>query len=93
MDEQAIALLTEIRDLQRQQVQNSTTALERQGEALRRQAETLVRARRGQKILGLLLACLILIYLLPLIGFGFAWHGAGTHRPATSSQPPAASSQ
>jgi hypothetical protein len=82
MDDQAIVLLTEIRDLQRQQVQNSTTALERQGEALRRQADAIARNGRGQKILGLLVAVLILFYLLPIVGFSISWltHGPGFHR-------------
>jgi len=73
MDDRTIALLAEIRDLQRQQLENSSKALERQAEAIQRQKELLGRTRRGQKFLVGLVLVLILLYLLPFIGWATGW--------------------
>ena len=72
-DDRAIALLTEMRDLMRKQVENSNTALERQAEAVKRQVEATKRAKRSQVILGWLVILLIFLSLIPAISALLRW--------------------
>jgi fatty acid desaturase len=69
-DEQIIQLLQEIRDLQKQQVENSRLALGNQQQALATQQKSVRRARITLLLAG---AIVVAIYLLPLFWWVLAW--------------------
>ncbi|GEM_PF-3194415 len=78
MDDRVIPLLEEIRDLQRQQVQNSALALERQAEGVRRQTEALARARRAQRAVWVALALIIaVVVVISVVEWAYIWHRLG----------------
>jgi len=66
-DEQVIALLQEIRDLQKQHIENYKNALQNQQESIDIQR----RAVRRQRLSLLLLFVLLIVFLLAVI---FTWH-------------------
>lgn len=67
MDDRLAEQLDEIRDLLKQQLANSTLALERQNDAIKRQAESVARARKGQRGLTIVVCIGLGIYLLSII--------------------------
>ncbi len=69
-EEQVIALLTEIRDLQRQHLENYKVALQNQQQALEVQKGSVRRVRVLMLITG---AIVISLYLLPMFWFGASW--------------------
>ena len=69
-EDQIIALLGEIRDLQKQHIENYKMALANQQQALDAQKQAMRRARTMLVVVaGLVLA----IYLLPAVWWGLAW--------------------
>lgn len=69
-DEQIIQLLQEIRDLQKQQIENSRLALANQQKAIATQQQSVRRARMMLLIVG---ALVVFIYLVPVMWWGMAW--------------------
>jgi fatty acid desaturase len=69
-DEQVIILLQEIRDLQKQQIENSKVALSNQQQAIATQQRTVRRARTLLLIVG---AIVLALYLLPMFWWGLGW--------------------
>jgi hypothetical protein len=65
-DEQIISLLQEIRDLQRQQIENSKLALANQQQAISTQRQAVRRAR-------VLLLIVLALYFLPVFWWGLGW--------------------
>ena len=69
-EDQVIALLGEIRDLQKQHIENYKLALANQQQALDTQKRAMSRARTMLVVVaGLVLA----IYLLPAVWWGLGW--------------------
>ena len=69
-EDQIIALLGEIRDLQKQHIENYKLALANQQQALDTQKQAIRRARTMLVVVaGLVLA----IYLLPAVWWGLGW--------------------
>jgi CHASE3 domain sensor protein len=69
-DEQIIKLLEEIRDLQKQHIENYKIALSNQQQALETQKQAVRRSRTLLLIVG---AIVIAIYLLPVAWWGWSW--------------------
>ena len=69
-DEQAIKLLEEIRDLQRQHLENYKIALSNQQQALETQRQAVRRSRTLLLIVG---GIVIALYLLPAVWWGMSW--------------------
>lgn len=69
-DEQILALLTEIRDLQKQHLEKYKIALQNQEKALDVQRNSVNRARMLLIIVG---AIVIALYLLPTFWFASSW--------------------
>ncbi|HZQ67459.1 MAG TPA: hypothetical protein VFA68_02980 [Terriglobales bacterium] len=69
-DEQILALLTEIRDLQKQHLEKYKIALQNQEKALEVQRNSVSRARTLLIIVG---AIVIALYLLPTFWFASSW--------------------
>ena len=69
-DEQVLALLAEIRDLQKQHLEKYKIALENQEKALDVQRNSVSRARMLLIIVG---AIVIALYLLPAFWFTSSW--------------------
>jgi len=69
-DEQIISLLQEIRDLQRQQIENSKLALANQQQAISTQRQAVRRARVLLLIVG---GIVLALYFLPVFWWGLGW--------------------
>lgn len=69
-DEQILALLTEIRDLQKQHLEKYKLALQNQERALDVQRNSVSRARTLLVVVG---AIVIALYLLPAFWFTSSW--------------------
>ena len=69
-DEPIIALLTEIRDLQRQHLQNYREAAARQQQALDAQKQAIRRSRSLLVTVGFIVVAL---YALPMFWWGSSW--------------------
>jgi CHASE3 domain sensor protein len=69
-DDQVIQLLKEIRDLQKQNLENYKIALSNQQQALETQKQAV---RRGRTMLLLVGVIVIALYLLPAAWWGFSW--------------------
>ena len=69
-DEQVIILLREIRDLQKQQIENSKLALSNQQQAIATQRRAVGRARVLLLIVG---AIVLALYFLPMFWWGLGW--------------------
>jgi CHASE3 domain sensor protein len=69
-DEQVIILLQEIRDLQKQQIENSKVALSNQQQAIATQQRAVGRARVLLLIVG---AIVLALYFLPMFWWGLGW--------------------
>ena len=69
-DEQVIKLLEEIRDLQKQHLENYKIALSNQQQALETQRQAVRRTRTLLLIVG---GIVIALYLLPAIWWGMSW--------------------
>jgi CHASE3 domain sensor protein len=69
-DEQVINLLQEIRDLQKQQIENSKLALSNQQQVIATQQGAVRRARTLLLIVG---AILLALYFLPVFWWGLGW--------------------
>jgi predicted nucleic acid-binding Zn ribbon protein len=69
-DEQIVRLLEEIRDLQKQHMENYKLALANQQKALDTQKQAL---RRTKVLLVAIGAVIIAIVLLPIFGWGLSW--------------------
>jgi cytoskeletal protein RodZ len=76
-DDQVVRLLEEIRDLHKQQLENSTRALAGQQTALANQQEAIARQKQAmQRAKVVSIAVLVLfaaIFLLPAFWWGTAW--------------------
>ncbi len=77
-DEQVIRLLQEIRDLQKQQIENAKQALANQQQAITTQKQTVRRARVLLVAVG---AIVVTLYLLPAFWWfvGWGWRCALRH--------------
>jgi len=69
-DEQIISLLQEIRDLQRQQIENSKLALANQQQAISTQRQAVRRARVLLLIVG---GIVLALYFLSVFWWGLGW--------------------
>ena len=69
-DEQVIKLLEEIRDLQRQQIENSRQAIANQQQAIETQRQAV---RRGRTVLILVGVIVLAIYFLPIFWWALGW--------------------
>jgi hypothetical protein len=69
-DEQILALLTEIRDLQKQHLEKYSIALQNQQKAIEVQKNSVNRARTLLIVVG---AIVIALYLLPAFWFTSSW--------------------
>ena len=69
-EDQVIALLTEIRDLQKQHIENYKVALQNQQKALEVQKNSVHRVRVLMLIIG---AIVISLYLLPMFWLSASW--------------------
>ena len=69
-DDQIIKLLEEIRDLQKQQIENSKQALANQQQAIAAQKQAVRRARVLVLIVG---AIIVALYALPAFWWGLSW--------------------
>jgi fatty acid desaturase len=69
-DEQVIKLLEEIRDLQKQQIENSRLAIANQQQAIETQKQAVRRSRTLLLIVG---AIVLAIYALPMFWWGLNW--------------------
>jgi len=69
-DEQVVKLLEEIRDLQKQQIENSRLAIANQQQAIDTQKQAVRRSRTLLLIVG---AIVLAIYVLPLFWWGLSW--------------------
>ena len=69
-DEKVIILLQEIRDLQKQQIENSKVALSNQQQAIATQQRAVRRARTLLLIVG---AIVLALYFLPMFWWGLGW--------------------
>ena len=69
-DDRVIKLLEEIRDLQKQQIENSKTALANQQQAIGVQRQAVQRARVVLIVVG---AIVVALYLLPAMWWGLSW--------------------
>ena len=76
-EEQVIQILQEIRDLQKQQIENSKLALANQQQALATQRQSVRRARTMLLIVG---GIIVAIYLLPVFWWGLSWCRLGVLR-------------
>jgi hypothetical protein len=69
-DEQIIAMLSEIRDLQKQHIENYKLALSNQQHALETQKQAVGRAKTLLVIVGVIVLAL---YLLPVVWWALGW--------------------
>jgi len=69
-DEQVIKLLEEIRDLQKQQIENSRQAIANQQQAIETQKQAV---RRGRIVLLVVGVIVLALYLLPLLWWTLGW--------------------
>ena len=69
-DEQLIKLLEEIRDLQKQQIENSRTAIANQQHAIETQKQAV---RRGRTVLVFVGVVVLAIYLVPMFWWTLGW--------------------
>ena len=69
-DEQVIKLLEEIRDLQKQQIENSRQAIANQQQAVETQRQAV---RRGRTVLILVGVIVLAIYFLPIFWWTLGW--------------------
>ena len=69
-DEQVIRLLEEVRDLQKQNLENQKLAIANQQQALERQAQAV---RRGRLMLLIVGAMVVALYMLPAFWWSMSW--------------------
>jgi fatty acid desaturase len=69
-EDQIIALLGEIRDLQKQHIENYKMALANQEQALDTQKQSM---RRARTLLLVVAGLVLAIYLLPAVWWGLGW--------------------
>ena len=69
-EDQIIALLGEIRDLQKQHIENYKLALANQQLALDTQKQAV---RRSRTMLVVIAGLVLAVYLLPAVGWGLSW--------------------
>ncbi len=69
-EEQIIAVLSEIRDLQKQHIENYKLALSNQQQALETQKQAVHRAKTLLVIVGVIV---LAIYLLPVVWLALGW--------------------
>ncbi|PYX76778.1 MAG: hypothetical protein DMG72_04005 [Acidobacteria bacterium] len=69
-EEQIIAVLSEIRDLQKQHIENYKLALSNQQQALETQKQAVHRAKTLLVIVGVIV---LAIYLLPVVWWALGW--------------------
>jgi fatty acid desaturase len=69
-EDQIIALLGEIRDLQKQHIENYKMALANQQQALDTQKQSM---RRARTLLLVVAGLVLAIYLLPAVWWGLGW--------------------
>ena len=69
-DEEVIKLLQEIRDLQKQQIENARAAIANQQQALENQKQANRRVKNMLRVIGVII---LAMYAVPLVWWAFLW--------------------